>query len=872
MGYSDIMDTENRFMEQIYGAFEHEIRKLNNNKRRTADYYDSGAYEDQDAFTAAGAKSTASREAYMKEKQYAGIYDRPYFAHLTLNTSDGLSEDELDIFLSDNEKLDSAIQISDNPEVTIFPFKQDSERPFFSAAYSCYQAKSGKQFTVKGNDHSLFVYQPSVIRDVDVFKRRIQSIVCHFPIADSDEYIDADELLNQRLNDNRNNAELRNIIATLQLKQFGIIQTDIKSNFVVQGCAGSGKTQCLIHRLFFLRASINSDIGWEKVLLITPSELFRNYSSLLMRRYRLESINNTSLPEFYKHLLEIYDPRFANRQYVFELTEEYLPDMYLNQVYSIENITAIERKIDETIMEHISDGCHFLNISVPPKEQIDISFVDQLAESLDKLLQNFDKEEETLLADTEYQDCQNKAEALEKKLAICEKKKGDYISRAEKFKEEKRSFETLSESLTLAESDLSKLKSERNNRISTIILELHEYASSIKRNTTLQLCIDAMGKFAEICEKIDDIYVPQSNDAEFEEEYLQLLDDLYHEEEQAILAFTGGLKPERWWNKHRRAVDENNLQIAKVTQEINDIQIELDEIKEQMQKYGIDNVSGNRKKYRSELSKTQNYLSRIESSMFEQEVWNALSPLKSQYGIKTLDYITADNGAKRQYRILYKSDLLFYLFIYSRLYSNRVLPEISFICIDEGQDLHQADYTLLRRLFPSATYNVFGDTSQVLHSACGISDWTTETGIPTVFELIDNYRNTPAIVDFCNKQFNSNMAYLGNIDDEMLPQIVRHTEDDIVTAIDKAKVVIIKDNKTFEVLCSKVPSIVSQLDYIDTKSSVLHESKIPCYSIFAAKGLEFPEVFVFSNGMTDNQKLVACTRAMKNLYYYESEE
>ena len=62
---------------------------------------------------------------------------------------------------------------------------------------------------------------------------------------------------------------------------------------------------------------------------------------------------------------------------------------------------------------------------------------------------------------------------------------------------------------------------------------------------------------------------------------------------------------------------------------------------------------------------------------------------------------------------------------------------------------------------------------------------------------------------------------------------------------------------------------MSDFEYLDTKAEAPGGRKIPCYSIFAAKGLEFQKVVVFPLNMTVNQKVVACTRAMEELYYYE---
>lgn len=152
-----------------------------------------------------------------------------------------------------------------------------------------------------------------------------------------------------------------------------------------------------------------------------------------------------------------------------------------------------------------------------------------------------------------------------------------------------------------------------------------------------------------------------------------------------------------------------------------------------LQEHNIEEAKQQRQTYRSELERARYYLSRIESSVFEQEVWNELSGAKKENGIETIRIIDGKDGHQRQNRILYKSDLLFYLKIYHSLHKKHSLPDYRMICIDEGQDLHRADYELLRALYPDSVMNIFGDVTQALHVECGISNWQAETGIDTSF-------------------------------------------------------------------------------------------------------------------------------------------
>ena len=82
-------------------------------------------------------------------------------------------------------------------------------------------------------------------------------------------------------------------------------------------------------------------------------------------------------------------------------------------------------------------------------------------------------------------------------------------------------------------------------------------------------------------------------------------------------------------------------------------------------------------------------------------------------------------------------------------------------------------------------------------------------------------------------------------------------------------ILIVKDKSILEKLCKKIQKPISKFEYIDTNAKQIIGGKIACYSIFAAKGLEFKKVVVYAKTMTTNQKIVACTRAMEKLYYCE---
>lgn len=870
MSYIDSFREEERNKEKIYSSFESEVSGLLQRGEDAKDYYDSGSYEDQDSFFAAASMWGARKKRHAKEQQVKTLYDKPYFAHIRMRLEgDG---DCVDCFLTDNENLDGALTVLSEPDMHIVPFKQDKERPFLTTVFHCYQAKTDEKISVTVPDKRLGqvheqLYHPELIRDVDVYQRQIRNVITFLPQETGEGQIEADELLSKKLDENRNNTKLRNIIATLQLQQFDIIRTDIGTSFIVQGCAGSGKTQCLIHRLFFLRDFLQ-DSGWNKVLLITPTQLFRNYSSELIRRYHLETVANISLAVFYKKLLESFDQRFSNRQYRFELTEEYLPDAYLQQVYVTNQIEKIDAEIDKAIQNYVTDGCRLTGEDMPQASVIDINFVNLLSSKLAELINQFDETEKLLSEDAEYQEHRREQDSLEKQLKSHQKKLDAYIATGNKLREEKALFDNLLSAYEAAHTDIDAETRKDEKYVAELLIKLRRCIQKIESCHDAKDFSSLMSVYASLRDYLLDKLEIRSDAAKFEAKYKELLSSIYLECKTAIFTFTKDRYPKRWLDMHVKSMEANEDHIKKTTEDIELVNLFIEDHNTWLREHNLEDAQNQRKVYRAELERSRYFLSRIESSVFEREVWNALAPLKTECGIETIYSEQLSNGRQKQSKILYKSDLLFYLKIYNKLYKTRTIPEYNLICIDEGQDLDSADYDLIKSLYPKAVLNVFGDTEQVLHEACGINDWRAETGIEKLFEMNSNYRNNASIADFCNKNFGSKMTYYGKISSDQAPKKLSSASQIDKSVLSDETVVIVKNEQMFKELCTIVQEdIRDRLLYVDTRAERVPENVIPCYSIFAAKGLEFRTALVYAKEMTKNQKVVACTRAMEELFY-----
>lgn len=849
---------EEKLKEEVYMTFDEMTSSASLRvQARQNDVADS-AFDDKEAFMVHGELASAQKQRREAEQLVGKLYDNPYFAHIEVSL-DNDPNDRENYFLSDCETLENTIHIGDKG--LLLPFKQDKERPVSSALFHCYQAKKGEPISYRGPQGDEFIFVPQLICNTEIRMRKLKDVFPLYPQMDVSQ-IAADELLELKLQENRNNPALRNIISTLQQKQFEIIETDIKKSFVVQGCAGSGKSQCMLHRLFYLRDVLVQE-GWKKVLLLTPTKLFRQYSAELIKRYQLSDVANCSIADLYRNILNAYDVRFKERQYIYQLTEEYLPDGYLFDVYEERNVLRIEDEIDKAIHHYVQAGCKALGIAEPT--EISDTVIDDIVRRLDVQIKEFDAREEAMRDNLDYQEKKHQCEKTLKEIELNRRKRQRYEDELQKIRENQAKLAGLIKAVDDAERERAEWVAQREKRISDAVKELETICRKVERGTDLQ----APAKYARQLFIVRDLI--EGKKFKDDEEYLVFLNEYCMQAQEELREIIKDKKVKNVVDKYQTREREIRKALDLLTNEITEDLEKVDEYEEWLRTVSGE-YEGEAVKntfLRAEMERARYFLGRLESTVFEKEVWKALSPVKEKYNIKTLGIEELKGGKRKESRILYKSDLLFYVRIYMKLHPDAALPEYSLICIDEGQDLHRVDYDILRGLYPEAAFNVFGDVDQVLHSACGISEWQSQTGISTVFPLTTNYRNTAEIVEFCNQHFDIRMNYIGSIDQSHKQVAVVNAESirDIVSTNDI--VVIVKDRQEYEAFCHEAGIGPDRFIYLDTTSDGVTDQRKECYSIFAAKGLEFSNVFVYAKNMTEKQKVVACTRAMGGLFYYE---
>ena len=110
-----------------------------------------------------------------------------------------------------------------------------------------------------------------------------------------------DPFLLSVLRDKRRNYKLTDIVRTIQANQNELLRKPIEENFIIQGCAGSGKTMILFHRLSYVVYNY-PQMDFSKFIVLTPNELFNVHVDDLTHKLELEKIRIYTVDQFYAQM------------------------------------------------------------------------------------------------------------------------------------------------------------------------------------------------------------------------------------------------------------------------------------------------------------------------------------------------------------------------------------------------------------------------------------------------------------------------------------------------------------------------------------------------------------------------------------------
>lgn len=244
-----------------------------------ADLYASIEHRDREALILWNDATKRLRQFKREMDRYVKARKKPYFGRIDFKDPNMKSEESYYI---------GRVGISKTPSE---PVVIDWRAPIASVYYE--NAIGPCQYTV--SSEGTF--------EIDLLRKRTYTIENDTlkDFFDSD-VVANDDLLTSYLAKNKK-AVLGEIIATIQKEQNMIIRRSPKTNMIVQGCAGSGKTTVAMHRISYILYNYEDEFRPEDLYIIGSNKILLNYITSVLPDLDVYGIAQMTMEELFVRLL-----------------------------------------------------------------------------------------------------------------------------------------------------------------------------------------------------------------------------------------------------------------------------------------------------------------------------------------------------------------------------------------------------------------------------------------------------------------------------------------------------------------------------------------------------------------------------------------
>ncbi len=261
-----------------------------------------------------------------KIEAFRPFFDEPYFARMDLiDNIEGYNSYYI------GKKGDVKLEIVDWRAPLARRYYQKSCSSF---KINQYEYKTVLRRAVRTKDGKLIDYKNEYLSLKDYLSAE--------EIDGRDEENVLDPFLKEIIRARKEETAVRDIIETIQEKQYEIITCPEKTNFILQGCAGSGKTMVMLHRLSYLMYN-NENIKPRDVLVITPSNSFNSFIDELAEILQLERVKTTTAKEYFLQVLKNAGIDIADK---IDFSQQE-PMEYLQYLYSEQFVKDVNKKLDK---------------------------------------------------------------------------------------------------------------------------------------------------------------------------------------------------------------------------------------------------------------------------------------------------------------------------------------------------------------------------------------------------------------------------------------------------------------------------------------------------------------------------------------------
>jgi len=624
-------------------------------------------------------------------------------------------------------------------------------------------------------------YDLSLVRDFDIISGWYCGFVDKYSkkINSRDnnitEDVISDEFLIKVISVNREDKNTHDIIQTIQRNQYEMITFNTNKNMIVLGCAGSGKTMIMFHRLSYILFNYK-DVDIKSIYIISPTKLLNLESDELSKTLKINNSNRMTITSFNSDIIKQYyeiNQAYNSNTFSQLKSNNTLNEEFIKKVYSEIFYESFEEEITDTILYGMDNYNDFVRL-----EEL------RLLNEYFVFLDDKSKYKDVFVADGENKLLRDIFENITQAVA-----KVPWVNALEKI----RSLENT-------------IKSTNN------------------KNKTLLGKVQVLNCLVNNWEMSSNVIFNNKNSGE----NISIDDTIFTE----VFGYFNVLGKGNSKNKniiekfpHLKGRFNNALHLINEYKNMNEKVKRFNEFKK-----------GSVKNYFSEV---------INQLILKLKKSNGIS-LQDTYEFEACLHLV---GCKVLFGILHNKKT--YLFV------------------DEFQDYAFTEINLYKKILPNATLNLFGDVKQSINvkginmaEMEGLTDNSWKK-----FIINENYRNAQEITQYVNSAFNLNMMPIG-----IKGVIENHNISEISIKINKdttdRNALIVKDIKYFEeIILSKIKYInEEEINIINDENCLIKKGYINIIPIILAKGLEFENVYVVPDEMTENEKYVAYTRALSKLF------
>ncbi len=316
-----VFDREKNHLEDLEGKINCEIDNIHNKPDYVGQYETQSSYDDGGL---AHAKDVSLRKHEPRLEKLNGHIDCPYTYRVDISCDDKTETyyiGSADVILDGNKYVISANDDFAKRIVNLGTTKVEKEGLEYSITLN-------REFDI--SKANLYGYDNLRTSQDLIFRKGV-----------------TDPFLIRVLKKRKQQHNLVDIFATIQENQNAIVDAKFRKNIIVQGCAGSGKTMVLLHRLSSLNYNRPDFNFVQNAVILTPNDNFTTHIDGLASSLQIGAVERLSVEKYYARILLEYSKDIAPTG---AISSEMLVDQKLvDYIYSDGFRTSFDDAYEEII-------------------------------------------------------------------------------------------------------------------------------------------------------------------------------------------------------------------------------------------------------------------------------------------------------------------------------------------------------------------------------------------------------------------------------------------------------------------------------------------------------------------------------------------